>query len=229
MNALSPQFLDDFAHCLGSSDWLPFVTPVRYRVVKPAIPSKGLLQFQLNHGKIFTFYFRIGDQRPFGHLLVSAPNQDRSNGFLESGANQFVIEGIDSGYAGTEQHKTRQNLGREFVRRAVLFADQRGYAKVTTSIFIRDAASFWLGLGFRSDIPVEPSWSPDEAPEKVSAYWRKEMKAHPDSIWRLARSQIGRQVLCDIDARGILDLGDKVQRRYAFQRLKLNPDCSPRS
>jgi hypothetical protein len=219
MMTTASHFIDDFADCLGNPDWLPFLAPP-YQVEKPPF-SPQQAQDILDDGLPLSFSICI-DGQPFGHVRVALEHSQPAHDADRRAPDSLVINGINSGYKNTPQPDAELKIGREMVRRGVLFADQRNYAYVRTSIFTHDATSFWLGLGFRNYfLPLKPDWSRVQGAAQEIAQWQEKIAANPDAVWDFARTPFGKRVLFNKGGKGVLDLHDQVQRRYAFDRLHL--------
>ena len=128
------------------------------------------------------------------------------------------LNGINSG-----QHRIKtKNMGRELVRRQVLWAYEKGFQKIETSIFVSGAASFFYGLGFRNIRSVKYSWNKANSFDQGEVeIWKMRLEQAPDHLGEFAQTKIGRAVLHYDPNRGELDLTDNNQVAFAFDRLHL--------
>ena len=212
------EFVDNFAACLQSPEWLPFVAP-EYAVVKPKITEETIQRSKFRELG-FEFCFLDKNDTKFGHIEV----------FLSHGVphdknydpKSLVIFDVSSRHKGTPQCERKMNYGREFVRRAVWFAYNNDFEKVRTSGFMWGACSFWLGLGFSAERTIRPSWHLANKSHQDIDTWKKRLKLFPDEVWDFAQTEIGRCVLYyEVGHCGILDFKNTTQRNYVFERLRL--------
>ncbi|MFY9286958.1 MAG: hypothetical protein WAO98_00495 [Alphaproteobacteria bacterium] len=191
-------FIQKFSDYLGDAERLPFVSP-----------SYKVLGVEFICPQYISFLFKNAAGEIFGRFQV----YPRPNG-------EFHISAINAGLA---KSKTKGlGYGREFVRRAVLFATDEDYTKISTSIFAGGGSSFWFSLGFRSDEPCKPNWGEARRDEAAQvAHWKENLARCPDQVWHLAKTDLGRRVLRNRGNKGVLDLRDPKQRSHAFAQLKL--------
>lgn len=193
-----------FAAYLDSPHVLPFAGD-RYIVQKPWDARRRLyvpaLQFNL-HG------FRPGDARFEEGFGVYRVLFDRPRATI-------TIDNIDTHLSGSFS-----GVGRELVRRTVLYAAHNSYRFVETTPFLFGAGSFWYGLGFLPLLPVVPHWHRTSEACDIES-WAYRMARSPSAVWAFALTDDGRKALAEDKNMGVIDLERPCQRRYAALRMRL--------
>ncbi len=201
-------FIHDFHHHLTDGQWLPFVSSPSYEVEKPNAeeinPVYPIFEFKLSHQNTY-----------FGDIRVTPSFVDKyiKIGHVRSYLRSYLRKGTAV---------PTKNIGRELVRRTVLYAVKMGMREVQTTPHILDGGSFWLSIGFRCYKPVEPDWSrAHRASKEEILFWQKQIRKDPNILSKLAQTKTGRSVLFGLGGSSRLDLSDEKQCCYAFSRLML--------
>ncbi len=198
-------FVSEFANCLNDAAWLPFVADP-FRAVLPDIadthPTSRLCQFFVRQHEATVGILSIIPSFESRLLLITNLN------------TRLQDDGLQ-----------RRGLGREVLRRIVRYAEDHNCSRVSTTAWRPGAGSFWLSMGFRSAVPVDPIWyfAKGFAAEEVHP-WKKPFEskeASVEHIWKLAQSEIGRKVLWCEPGGGCLGLDNEAQRHRAYRRLML--------
>jgi len=206
-------FVNDFGDVLSDPHQLPFDCRPVYEVEKPDVMR---IELDCPSSK---FCFSSNGIR-FGNLTVIPKYEE----------NQLYINSICTCHFKARGLVAAKNVGRELVRRTVKFAYERNIQIIETSTFRPGAASFWLGLGFRSVRYVNANWlSATRAPKDEVEIWKRRLQDSPEAVWDLAQTEVGRRVLYKHTGRGVVDFADDRQRNYVFNRINLTYGPSGRS
>ncbi len=215
-------YIQTLSNYLGCADYLSFRSPPYHLDRSEQGPDAA---HRLSPFGALRFFFTDDKGQRWGRMDVASwTRRFHADGRAFRDDKTFLIVDIqmDPEFSSGMDHQ--RGYGKERVRRAVLFAAEWGYESVETTMFSAVACSFWLGHGFRTrwpSWPLLPNW--DRAGDLTPdiAGWKKKMKDDPDTLWDLARTELGRRVLFNIGGQGLLTFSDRRQCAYAFDRLGL--------
>lgn len=222
MNPFQPDILKKIEDYLSVSSFVPNPCPVRFQAHYIGPQDPQTIQQWLKAGRAFDFCFQTGDDRPFGHISIALHDNLSQTAAHAPGTKSLIITRINAAHSRSDFHGKKLGIGQEVLRRVLCFAKSNKIAFIDPVAHIPEMCSYWSALGFRSTRPLHLAWKRTSLSKKFAEAWEMRLCQDPDSLRRLARTKVGRDVLKGSSSLFRLDLTDQAQRNYVFCRLGLS-------